>query len=246
MKIKGILFDKDGTLIDFYGLWEEAARKVIPEFIRQNHLENEEKLETLLFEAIGVYETGIDPDGGLAYKSYGEIAKDMKAALEKREIKMSERQIEDEIRELFYKNTQGKDANIVPVTELPELFEELKGKKVYLGLATADTKQSAKMCMKKLGVLEYLDYIGADDGIRKPKPHPDMLLEFAERSGIRPQEVLVAGDTKNDMIFAEKAGATAVGVLSGVSCEKDLASFADYILPSVKEIPALLNSIERE
>lgn len=246
MKIKGILFDKDGTLIDFFCLWAEAAKKVIPEFIRHNHLEEYQKLDLLLYESIGVYGEEIDPNGGLAYKSYDEIAKDMKAALEKRKIKMDETEIEEQIKVLFYKNTQGEDANIVPITELVELFEKLKEKKVYIGLATADTKQSAEMCMKKLGVLEYLDYIGADDGIRRPKPYPDMLLDFAEKNGIRPEEVLVAGDTKNDMIFAEKSGAISVGVLSGVSREKDLISFADYIIPSVKEIPVLLNSMERE
>mgnify|MGYP002571406807 CR=1 FL=1 len=40
MRIKGILFDKDGTLIDFFSLWLYAARRVIPEFIRGNDLEN--------------------------------------------------------------------------------------------------------------------------------------------------------------------------------------------------------------
>lgn len=246
MKIKGILFDKDGTLIDFFSLWVEAARKVIPEFILRNHLEADQQLDRLLYEAIGMKGDRIDPDGGLAYKSYREIAEDLRMALETRKIEMTGNFIEQQIKELFLKNTQGKDANIVPITELPSLFEELKKKDLYIGMATADTRQSAEQCMNQLGVLEYLDYIGGDDGKRRPKPYPDMLFDFAEQSGILPQEVLVAGDTRNDMVFAEKAGATSVGVLSGVSCEKDLIAFADYILPSVKEIPVLLNAMEGE
>ena len=98
--------------------------------------------------------------------------------------------------------------------------------------------------MKQLGVLEYLDYIGGDDGKKRPKPSPDMLYDFAEKSGILPQQVMVAGDTRNDMVFAEQAKATSVGVLSGVSKERDLASYADYIVPSVEQIPALLDSLE--
>ena len=58
MRIKGILFDKDGTLIDFFSLWLYAARRVIPEFIRGNNLEekqNTTELENVLYESIGIF-----------------------------------------------------------------------------------------------------------------------------------------------------------------------------------------------
>ena len=34
--IKGILFDKDGTLVDFFSLWLQAATAVVPVFLRKN------------------------------------------------------------------------------------------------------------------------------------------------------------------------------------------------------------------
>lgn len=86
MRIKGILFDKDGTLIDFFSLWLYAARRVIPEFIRGNDLEekqNTTELENVLYESIGIFSDQIDPNGALAYKSYREIAQDMERALER-------------------------------------------------------------------------------------------------------------------------------------------------------------------
>ena len=46
MRIKGILFDKDGTLIDFFSLWLYAARRVIPEFIRGNDLEEKQNTQS--------------------------------------------------------------------------------------------------------------------------------------------------------------------------------------------------------
>ena len=247
MRIKGILFDKDGPLIDFFSLWLYAARRVIPEFIRGNDLEekqNTTELENVLYESIGIFSDQIDPNGALAYKSYREIAQDMERALERLGIRIETDQIETQIRELFDQATHGEEAKMIPLGDLPELFQFLKKKNLYLGIATADTVSSAKKCMKQLGVLEYLDYIGGDDGKKRPKPYPDMLYDFAEKSGILPQQVMVAGDTRNDMVFAEQAKATSVGVLSGVSKERDLASYADYIVPSVEQIPALLDSLE--
>lgn len=246
MKIKGILFDKDGTLIDFFGLWLDAAKQVIPAFIRQNQLEQYEGLDKALYEAIGIYEKWLDPNGAFAYKSYGEIAADMEQALKTYDIHLESGKITEEMKHLFTKATQSRDARIVPLTELTELFEELKSRELYIGVATADTEKAAVSCMKKLGVLEYLDYLGSDDGTHKAKPHPEMLLDFAEQSNIHPQEVLVAGDTKNDMIFAKRAGAKAAGVLSGVSRKEDLEPYAQYIIPSVEELPALLDTLENE
>ena len=111
MRIKGILFDKDGTLIDFFSLWLYAARRVIPEFIRGNNLEekqNTTELENVLYESIGIFSDQIDPNGALAYKSYREIAQDMERALERLGIRIETDQIETQIRELFDQATHAK------------------------------------------------------------------------------------------------------------------------------------------
>ena len=53
--IKGILFDKDGTLIDFFAVWPVLAREVIPKFIRQNEIFDEDgSIQKDLLERIGL------------------------------------------------------------------------------------------------------------------------------------------------------------------------------------------------
>lgn len=47
MQIKGILFDKDGTLIDFQSLWLQAAKEVADLLIRINGLEKSKEKEFL-------------------------------------------------------------------------------------------------------------------------------------------------------------------------------------------------------
>ena len=150
MRIKGILFDKDGTLIDFFSLWLYAERRVIPEFIRGNNLEekqNTTEMENVLYESIGIVSDQIDPNGALAYKSYREIAQDMERALERLGIRIETDQIETQIRELFDQATHGEEAKMIPLGDLPELFQFLKKKNLYLGIATADTVSSAKSAM---------------------------------------------------------------------------------------------------
>ena len=53
MQIKGILFDKDGTLIDFQSRWLQAANEVTDLLIRINGLEKSLGKRNFILEAIG-------------------------------------------------------------------------------------------------------------------------------------------------------------------------------------------------
>ena len=74
MDIKGILFDKDGTLIEFHSFWVQAAKRVVPEFLTENQISPDQKHADVVMEAMGVFGDDIDPNGALAYKSNKEIA----------------------------------------------------------------------------------------------------------------------------------------------------------------------------
>lgn len=85
-------------------------------------------------------------------------------------------------------------------------MEKLRAKNIKIGLATADTEVSARNCLEAIGIEKYFDYIGVDDGKRKPKPDKEMFQEFAELFGLKPEEIAVVGDTYNDMVFAKENG----------------------------------------
>ncbi|MCI5868098.1 MAG: HAD family hydrolase [Dorea sp.] len=241
--IKGILFDKDGTLVDFFSLWLQATTQVIPNFLQQNKIEVSRELVQHLLQAIGVDCGKVDPKGALAYKSYGEIAEDVCAALEERGIILSVSETGKQLEKLFNENVTSQDAEFQLFTDMKVLMEDLKSRNIIIGLATADTETSAESCLGAIGVLEYFDYIGADDGRRKPKPDEEMFLEFAELFSLKAEEIAVVGDTYNDMIFARKNGGVAIGVLSGVSEAEDFGDEADYVIASIHELPGLLDRI---
>ena len=214
--IKGILFDKDGTLIDFFSLWLGAANTVVKQLLQENQLPGD--MQDCILKAMGVEDGKIDPHGGLAYKSYGEIAEDITNALAEQQICLDCEKMKMQLERLFDGYVMENQAQYVETA-------------------------SAKNCLTRLGVLEKFDYIGADDKVLRPKPEADMFLEFQRKFGLQPYEIAVVGDTYNDIRFARENGGIAIGVLSGVSRTKDFAEEADYILQSVEELPRLLEQI---
>jgi HAD superfamily hydrolase (TIGR01549 family) len=69
---------------------------------------------------------------------------------------------------------------------------------------------------------------------RYTKPHADPIIWCAEKMGCKPEEILMVGDTRPDILAAKNAGAQCVGVLSGFGTEKELIRLgADLILDDV-------------
>ena len=238
--IRGILFDKDGTLVDFFSLWLQAALAVTPAFLEENHIQPDKDMTDYVLRAMGVEDGKVDPRVALAYKSYQEIAADICQALEKKGITLDPARVQEQLERLFDENVTGKNVSYTQVTDIKKMLRALKERGICVGLATADTMRSAKSCLKKLGAYQEFDYVGADDGVKRPKPEADMFLEFQHKFNLKPEEIAVVGDTYNDVAFARNNGGIAIGVLSGVSSEEDFRGEADYILDSVKELPGLL------
>lgn len=239
--IKGILFDKDGTIIDFYALWLKAAYDVMPKFLKLNNLDEGDDMLEFMLASIGVHNGEIDPKGALAYKSYFEIAEDMVEALEEKGMMLEPKIVNEQLQKLFDESVTGDHVELNTFGDMKQLVQELKGRGIKIGLSTADTMISAVNCLKELDLYDDFDFIGADDGVRKPKPAPDMFVEFQNMFGLKPEEIMVAGDTANDIRFANENGGVSIGVLSGVSKREDYGDDVDYVVDSIFEIPDLLD-----
>ena len=95
--IRGILFDKDGTLVDFFSLWLQAALAVTPAFLEENHIQPDKDMTDYVLRAMGVEDGKVDPRGALAYKSYQEIAADICQALEKKGITLDPARVQEQL-----------------------------------------------------------------------------------------------------------------------------------------------------
>jgi len=126
-----------------------------------------------------------------------------------------------------------------PITDLAQLFSGLRARGCRLAVATTDDHAPAAATLSHLGVDHFIEAIlGADDGV-PIKPLPDMVLAHCQTFGLAPARTAVVGDSLDDMRMAQAAGALAVGVLTGLTPAAQLSRAADYLLDSVQQLPAL-------
>jgi phosphoglycolate phosphatase len=233
LKIAGILFDKDGTLLDFAKSWEPVNRRCA-----HYAADGDMALAGRLMRACGM-----DPETGdtvgdslFAAASTGEIAEGMIAAGAKRPL-------DDLIRhfDLFF--LEGA-ANAVPLADLRRVFLALKQRGLKLGIASSDNEASIRCMAEGQHILPLLDYVAGYDSGHGVKPNPGMIEGFARECGLASSEIAMVGDNAHDLHMARNAKAgLAVAVLTGTGNATTLSPFADHVLGSIEDLEALLDRV---
>ena len=236
MTLKGILFDKDGTLIDFDATWGPAAYEVMRELAGGD----EAKLRTLM--EISHYvedERRFLPSSPLVAGSSAHYGPLWAAALERPANQDLYGEMDD--RFAFWGLR-----TLAPIHGPAELCAALKARGLTLGIATNDAERSARMQAEALGLDRHLAYVAGYDSGFGPKPGPGMVTGFVERIGCRPDEVALIGDSIHDLHAARAAGALAVAVLTGplgAAALADLAPHADHVIGSIADLPDLIDRL---
>lgn len=233
--IKGILFDKDGTLIDFNAAWIPAGMRAAE---RLAALAQAPQRYSELLQMAGYQpQTGLlKADSLWACGTSLELLEDWIRELGLAGGTALAEEILDFMTEVARENTR-------PVTELASLFADLRSRGLKLGVATMDLEAAAAAIMRGFGIREQLDFLCGCDSGHGHKPEPGMVRAFCASCGLDPGEVLVVGDTPHDLQMGRAAGAGAVvAVMSGVASRELLEPYADHVLDSVeglRELPGL-------
>lgn len=201
--IKGILFDKDGTLIDFYEVWGKAAVKVAKRLCDARRMPERQRM-LLPGRA---WQTAGWTDGALAWKSYRGVAEDLQEYLGTDPEKLA-----GELAELFYEEVGLKRTAYPTFTDVKAMMEALRSRGLWIGVATTDDLKSTRRCLEVLGVEEYISFWGVSGEGLPEKPDGRLASLAAGHWGIWKDEIAMVGDNPNDMRFARNGGAVAIGV----------------------------------
>lgn len=229
MSIFGVLFDKDGTLVDFDETWGPTTHAVIhalaegdPELMRA-------QAKVLHFS---LHDRRFLPTSPMIAGSSASYGKMWGEALGRTDFVDLKREI-DQLSAVELLKA------LTPIGAPAVALGELKAMGLRLGVATDDSEASARRQVAALGLDEAIEFIVGYDSGHGGKPEPGMVLAFARHLGVAPDRIAMVGDSLHDLDAARAAGALAVAVLSGPAPRSALAPRADHVVDDIEALPAL-------
>ncbi|MBM3538503.1 MAG: HAD family hydrolase [Alphaproteobacteria bacterium] len=233
--IRAVLFDKDGTLIDFDATWKPVYLQTVQTLAGGN-----EALSRRLLEAGGWdFASGTVRAGSpLRQASNAQIA-----ALWAKEMKYPGRveTLEFQIDVLF--RTGGVQHAKPTTPHLPELLVRLKRANLRIGVASMDGEAAVRATLERLDLSPFIDFVAGYDSGHGVKPEPGMALAFASQCAIKPAQLAVVGDSPHDLAMGRAAGAgLVIGFTGSGGVRELLAPSADHIVERLEDFSALIQA----
>ena len=215
---RAVIFDLDGVLADSEPCWNEIDATLLAEHgvsYRGEHHRN----------VLGVnYRLAVE-----FYKETYGLSVPTNEMMQRR----------GEIATEFFANR----IDLFPFTK--QVLEELRqmNPPLRLGLATSSVSASARPFLDRHKLTPFFEVIVTGEEVERGKPHPDIYLRAAEKLDVATDACLVIEDSLSGIAAAKAANMRAAAIpdtrfLDPGEYERD----ADYVLGSLKEIPALIRN----
>jgi len=218
--IKAIIWDLDGTLIDFRINSIKARRKAIK--ILRNYGIPKEKLssKTPLLEIVKISKE-IFIENGLSADKIKGIVKEVNNAVI---LVEHEAAIKATL-------TEG----IIKVLEFAEK------KNLKQAIFTYNTHKNARTSLETVGIYHYFDVVAGRDDVKNLKPHPDHLKYICERIDVNLDEIVIIGDTGRDIEAALLIKSRSIALNTKIPnfIKREMFKKADRII-ELNEIPKVL------
>jgi len=222
MKLKGIIFDLDSTLVQSHVDFPKMKRHII-KFLEDN---------------------GHPPDTLCPIDQTTVVIMEHAEGEWERQVKPEEerRRLRDVI--TGYMN-QGELEAIETLTDIPgvsEAVDKLKAKGLKLAILTRGHHEYAVEALKKTGMHGYFDLILGRGETPQPKPYREAIDYTVRRMGLTVDDVVMVGDHQIDYDSAKSSRCMFIGVATG---RRGLRSWENeapppVLLDSVADLPAYI------
>jgi beta-phosphoglucomutase len=208
-KLKALLFDLDGTLIDseyfHYELWNEIL---------------EEWGGKLTFEEWLKNHAGIP------------LPKNAQTLIDRFNIQTPLQELIERREGLTLERLKTKDVKLMPyVTEVLDFF---KAKSLTMALVTSSPRKDVDAIFERNGLGKYFKLIITRSEVTKSKPDPETYNVCVEKLGLAKDECIAFEDTINGLKSAKAAGLTCIVIQNNMEEHPNLA-IADKLFLDFRE-----------
>ncbi|WP_159566998.1 phosphoglycolate phosphatase [Budvicia diplopodorum] len=133
--------------------------------------------------------------------------------------------------------------------QVASTLKQLAGAGMKMALVTNKPTPFVGPLLSSLGIIDYFSVIIGGDDVAERKPHPAPIYLVLGRLGLRANELIFVGDSRNDIQAGQAAGCPTIGLSYGYNYGESIAlsqpdrvltSFAD-ILPVVGQLTSKIN-----
>jgi len=129
----------------------------------------------------------------------------------------------------FCNNIYGDNIERIKIyKETKPTLEKLN--KYKKAIITNTPNDCAVQILKQFNIEKFFDFIMTSDDVTMGKPNPEIVLKACKRFKVEPKDIVLVGDTDNDVIAGKTAGCKVVGI----------NVYADYTIKNISELIFLL------
>ena len=223
MPVKAVIFDLDGTLIEFRFDYKVVRAEVKQFLVSQGFPPSLFSIDESVFDMLKKVEVFMRNNG----KSKDEIED-----IREKALSIVER----------FELEAARQTSLVPGAQ--EILEELKRMNLKLGLFTLSSSNATMQVLKRFRLEDIFQAVVARESVSRVKPDTSHLQKVLMLLNVEPRESVVVGDSIADMKSAASLGAYGVGVITGISTPKQLMNAgATCIITSLTDLPPLIKEI---
>lgn len=210
MKIKGVIFDMDGLMVD--------TERIALETTIQTHKEQGYIMpRDLALSLIGMnVEAGLELLRGYFGASYP--AKEIRA------------------RTVAKRYAYYQQHPIKKKAGLDKLLVYLKKQGYLLGVASSTRLARVEEILNQLNLLDYFTVVVGGDQIVNSKPEPDIFLVAGEKLGLPAENILILEDSKNGIIAANRAQMAVICIPDLVEHDDRIKRLCLAVLTDLEEV----------
>lgn len=126
-------------------------------------------------------------------------------------------------------------------SDVKETLEKIKKKGFQIAIFTLEPREIIEFLIKKGDIEHFIDLIASRDEVKNLKPNPEHLNYVLKNLKVKSDQVIVVGDHKMDMECGKSVKALCIGKKSNLNKDEELlAGGADYLISKISDLNSLM------